>query len=170
MNCRLRIQETETKIIDEEDFDSYNKKESDDQKYGNREVVNEPLEYTINQLTPFITQDLLTQDFSKILFTTDNYSYNQGIFSAGKPNGSTLRFMVHIDQNHEGLPGLEKAKQNKSSDQETGVDESEKSFEGSLSDESEQGLNQGRLTVGMPGFGMNNNEEEDCLGVTKDDI
>lgn len=30
MNCRIRIQETETKIITEDDFDSYNKKESDD--------------------------------------------------------------------------------------------------------------------------------------------
>ena len=170
MNCRARIKETETKTITEDDFDSYNKKESDDQKYGNREVVNEPLEYSINQLTPFISHNLLEQQFGQFLFTTDNFSYNMGIFSAGKPNGSSLRFMVQIEQNHEGLPGLGPIKKNKTSSDETGIDDSEKnSYDDELSDSSDEAL-QGRLTVGAAGFGGVQNDAEMDLGITKEEI
>ena len=56
MNCRVRIQETESKIIDEEDFDSLNKKEKDaGANYGSRDVVQGPLEAKINHVCPFIT-------------------------------------------------------------------------------------------------------------------
>ena len=81
--------------------------------------------------------------------------------------------MVQIEQNHEGLPGLGPIKKNKTSSEETGIDDSQEknSYDGELSDSSNEALNNmGRLTVGAPGFGGVVPSAEEELGITKEEI
>ena len=158
MNCRVRIQETETKIIDEVDFDSLQKKEKDaGANYGSRDVVLGPLEAKINHVCPFITQKLMVQEFSQIFFTTDNFSINQGIFTSGKQNGSSLRFMVGIEQNYDGLPTGNNLRVK---DDDRDSDSDQNSYDGELSDEDSDDAMNGRFTVGAAGFGFGNGLEE----------
>lgn len=167
MNCRLRIADLNSKIIDEDDFDAFNKDEDNETiNYGkDRKILtgkfeSEPLN------TPFITMPMLEQQFSQIFFTTDNYSINYGIFSTGKQNGSTLRFAVKVDKNSRGQQpknanGRDRKRNLKREDTgEPSEDSEQNSYDGELSDDSDDALN-GRLTVGAPGFGGVGGVEDD---------
>ena len=73
-------------------------------KYGAEcEIINEPLESLLNQLTPFITCDLLKQSYSLLISSSaENSSICAGgFFASGKPDGSFLRLMVRVEQNND---------------------------------------------------------------------
>lgn len=115
---------------------------------------------------------MLQQEFSQFFFTTDNFSINNGIFSAGKQNGSFLRFAVSVVENRAGQPIDEHGRARKGwneGSQNTGVDDDsdKESCEGNFSGEdSDDNLN-GRHTVGADNFGKGS---EDWFDMPKEEM
>ena len=99
---------------------------------------------------------MLEQTFNALFFTTDNYSINNGIFSAGKQNGSTLRFAVAVEKldeltnliDKQGRKGKKKDSDDSDSGSEGESGGSDKSYEGEFSDENMETTDNQRLTVG----------------------
>ena len=59
------------------------------------------------------------------MFTTDNYSYTHGIFTAGKPNGSIIRFAVNLEKGLDDDYGLDKHGRHQSKKRQKGSDDSD---------------------------------------------
>ena len=167
MNCRQKLAELDKDCFTEEDFNAANGDDEDKEEafsYGDRQVNRGPLEPTLDDLLPFLTQPLMECSFSSLFYTTGNHTFLNGIITTGNRNGSKIRYAVQIVKDSSGrtVDAHGRKKKAKNNDGETGVtdEESAGSYDEEFSDEEEEDTLQGRLTMA---FGDDSND------ITRDD-
>lgn len=117
MNARQRIEGLEAAMMDTELFEAHLQKDEEEKfDYGDRPRSRKPLEGELNENLPYLSLNLLQNDFG-MLSTTENFCNNNYIWSTGKPVAARINLLVSVQrvkgsQAREGGVGNESGRSN----------------------------------------------------------